>query len=122
MILTLDLQDGTPQAAFLAFYFTESTASCDPDDIRIIDIHINGQIMKTVSLDLAKCTVITLYPISVVGPTINITLGPNQKSTLPPLIGAMEAFTRKDVQETSGSGGGGGGGRHWIISSLYIAF
>ncbi|KAJ0101822.1 hypothetical protein Patl1_06224 [Pistacia atlantica] len=94
--LSVDLppNQATPQTAYFVFYFTEVVKRTASNDRRIVDIYINGMKMDTVEAEVNKCKVVTLYPVTVVGPTINITLRPASFSTLPPMISAMEVFTR----------------------------
>lgn len=100
--LSVDLSQTIPQSAFFVLYFTETTSLPKPGDSRIIQIYINGGEMKsTVTLEFNKCKVITLYPVIVVGPTINVTLSSASGSTLPPIISAMEVFRRVDHEKSS---------------------
>lgn len=100
--LSVDLLQTIPQSAYLVLYFTETTSLPKPGDTRIIQIYVNGGEMKSaVTLEFNKCKVITLYPVIVVGPTINVTLSSASGSTLPPIISAMEVFTRVDHEKSS---------------------
>ncbi|CAK7325591.1 unnamed protein product [Dovyalis caffra] len=96
--LTFELPTTTPQSAHFVFYFTELANRPMLNDTRIIDININGQMMQTVETEVNKCKVVTLYPVVVSGPTINITVAANKSSTLPPIIAAMEVFTKNDLE------------------------
>ncbi|PQP97292.1 putative LRR receptor-like serine/threonine-protein kinase MEE39 [Prunus yedoensis var. nudiflora] len=84
--LSIDLPQTTPQSAYLVLYFTET-------------IYINGQMKSTVTTENIECKVITIYPVTVVGPTINVTLASANGSTLPPIISAMEVFTRIEANK-----------------------
>lgn len=100
--LTVDLPTATPQSAHFAFYFTELASRPLLNDTRIIDINIDGQMMQTVEAELNKYKVVTLYPVIVSGPTINITLAANESSTLPQMITAVEVFTENDLAPVQG--------------------
>ncbi|ONI24129.1 hypothetical protein PRUPE_2G225100 [Prunus persica] len=97
--LSIDLPQTTPQLAYLVLYFTETVTLPKPNDSRIIQIYINGQMKSTVTSEYNKCKVITVYPVTVVGPTINVTLASANGSTLPPIISAMEVFTRIEANK-----------------------
>ncbi|CAB4301061.1 unnamed protein product [Prunus armeniaca] len=97
--LSIDLPQTTPQSAYLVLYFTETVTLPKPNDSRIIQIYINGQMKSTVTSEYNKCKVITIYPVTVVGPTINVTLASANGSTLPPIISAMEVFTRIEANK-----------------------
>ncbi|XP_061995331.1 probable LRR receptor-like serine/threonine-protein kinase At1g51860 [Rosa rugosa] len=99
--LSVSLSQTTPQSAYFVLYFTETTSLPKPGDTRIIQININGQMKSTVTLEFTKCKVITLYPVIVEGTTINVTLASASSSTLPPIISAMEVFTRVDHEKSS---------------------
>ncbi|KAK3018518.1 hypothetical protein RJ639_003691 [Escallonia herrerae] len=94
IILTVNLSQLAPQPAYFVFYLTESIL-LNPSDTRIVQIMINGRDQKTVAApDAGECRVVTIYPLMVAGPTINVTLAPASGSSLPPLIAAMEiSFT-----------------------------
>lgn len=97
--LSIDLPQTTPQSAYLVLYFTETVTLPKPNDSRIIQIYINGQMKSTVTSEYNKCKVITAYPVTVVGPTINVTLASANGSTLPPIMSAMEVFTRIEANK-----------------------
>lgn len=106
--LSIDLPRGTPQPAYFVFYFTELASRPKLNDTRIVDININGQLMQTMGSEINQCKVVTLYPVIVAGPTINIMLAPNRLSTLPPMISAMEVFKKVEpdpVHETPSNSG-----------------
>ncbi|KAJ0046811.1 hypothetical protein Pint_06177 [Pistacia integerrima] len=88
--LSVDL----PPNQVIVFYFTEVVKRTASNDRRIVDIYMNGMKMDTVEAEVNKYKVVTLYPVTVVGPRINITLRPASFSTLSPMISAMEVFTR----------------------------
>ncbi|CAK9176549.1 unnamed protein product [Ilex paraguariensis] len=97
IILTVDLPQRTPQPAYFVFYFTENIQR-SPNVTRTMLIKINDQNDEIVAApDFGKNKVVTMYPVMVEGPTINITLAPNNGSTLPPLIAGMEVFTRTNA-------------------------
>ncbi|KAK3034457.1 hypothetical protein RJ639_034694 [Escallonia herrerae] len=92
IILTVNLSHLTPRPAYFVFYLTESVL-VNPSDTTIVQIMINGGDQKMVAApDAGKCRVVTIYPLMVAGPTINITLAPVNRSSLPPLIVAIEVF------------------------------
>lgn len=98
IILTVDSPlNWTSQTAYLVLYFTETATRPTIDDTRIMDIEIDGRMMYTVGTEINQCKVVTLYPVPLVGPTINIKLAPSRLSTLPPIITAIEAFTRVNI-------------------------
>ncbi|XP_021662451.2 probable LRR receptor-like serine/threonine-protein kinase MEE39 [Hevea brasiliensis] len=95
IILTVDNPPNwTSRTAYLVLYFTEMATRPTLNDTRIMDIEINRQKMYTVGAEINQCKVVTLYPVPLVGPTINIKLASSRLSTLPPMISAMEVFTR----------------------------
>lgn len=93
IVLTVDLPplDGPHPACFI-FYF------CTPNDtgFRATQIYIDGQMNTAITLPGLASHVVTIYPIDVVGPTINITLAPAPNSTLSTLISGLEVFTKHD--------------------------
>lgn len=96
IILSVDLSQAmTPQSAYIVLYFTEKE-SLGTGDIRIIQVYIDGQMKSTVAFEFLKCKVVTIYPVIARGPTINVTLASDRNSDLPPMISAMEVFTRVD--------------------------
>ncbi|XP_021813820.1 probable LRR receptor-like serine/threonine-protein kinase MEE39 [Prunus avium] len=97
--LSIHLPQTTPQSAYIVLYFTETVTIPKPDDTRIIQIYINGQMKSTVTTENIECKVMTIYPVTVVGPTINVTLASAKGSTLPPIISAMEVFTRIEANK-----------------------
>lgn len=107
IILTVDLPQSSshPQSAYFVLYFTEKFTVFG-NTSRTMDILIDGQKVSTVTTDPARCTVITLYPVYVTGSTVNVTLAAANSTGLPPLINAMEVFSKV---ATDGNGGVGGG-------------
>lgn len=95
IVLTVDLPplDGPRPACFI-FYFSTPN---DTTGFRATQIYINGQMNTTITLPGLSSHVVTIYPIDVVGPTINITLAPTPNSTLSTLISGMEVFTKYDL-------------------------
>ncbi|KAK9282761.1 hypothetical protein L1049_010982 [Liquidambar formosana] len=118
IILTVNLSQETPQTAYFVFYITKSTIQNNRDDIRTVEIYIDGHKTKTVTTKFSKCNVVTIYPINVLGPTINVTLAPTSNSTLPPLISAMEIFSRGDLDPAHETGSSCGTHEH--LFSMYI--
>lgn len=103
IILTVDLPQVAPQPAYFVFYITE-TFPKNLSEIRTVTIEINGQDEGTVETpDVGKSTVVTKYPVIVAGPTVNITLTRGNGSNLPPIIAAMEVFTKLDINHTTTS-------------------
>lgn len=96
IILTVDL-DGPHPACFI-FYF------CSPDDdvgVRATQIYINGQMQSTITIMPSTTHVVTIYPVDVVGPSVNVTLAPEPDSTLSTLLSGMEVFTRHNVTDST---------------------
>ncbi|CAI0411548.1 unnamed protein product [Linum tenue] len=126
IFLTVDLPKGDSgqQTAYLVFYFTELFARPKLEDTRIMDIYIDGKMMTSVEAELTKCKVTTLYPITVSpANSINITLAKSNSSTLPPMVSAMEVFTRID----SSAGGDGtkstsDGAQRRLVVASYVVF
>lgn len=58
-------------------------------------IEIDGQDQGTVEApENGETSVITKYPVTVSGPSINITWTRGNESSLPPMIAGMEIFTK----------------------------
>ncbi|XP_022942697.1 probable leucine-rich repeat receptor-like protein kinase At2g28990 [Cucurbita moschata] len=96
IILTVDFSNASSasQSAYFVLYFTEEEALFD-DKNRTIDIFIDGQKLSTITTSVERCTVVTLYPIIVRTPTVNVTLSAaNSSAGSPPLISAMEVFVK----------------------------
>lgn len=74
------------------------------EDNRTINILIDGQNVSTITTSVSKCTVVTLYPVDVRKSMVNVSLVAANSSGLPPLISAMEVFTK--VIPIGGAGGG----------------
>ncbi|KAL6326469.1 hypothetical protein AAG906_008331 [Vitis piasezkii] len=66
-------------------------------DIGTMQIYINGQEKTIITLQGESSKGIAIYPMDVMGSTINITLIPTNQSTLPRMINGMEIFTRHDL-------------------------
>ncbi|CAN1174123.1 Probable LRR receptor-like serine/threonine-protein kinase MEE39 [Linum perenne] len=113
IILTVDLPYEAPQqTAYFVFYFTELLLRPKIDDTRIMDIYVNGKLMTSAAAELALCKVVTLSQITVGPPSINITLAKSNSSTLPPMISAMEVFTKVEFSSAGGGSKSTGGGAH----------
>lgn len=85
--LTIDLPQSTPQSAYIVLYLTNLGET--------LKIEIDSQDQGTVNATgYGVTTVVTRYPVMVIGPTINITLSRADESSLPPIISAMEVFTK----------------------------
>ncbi|KAL6326448.1 hypothetical protein AAG906_008310 [Vitis piasezkii] len=95
--VNLPLQYSTPLPAYFVFYFADLTSTRVRGDIRTMQIYINGQEKTTITLQVESSKGIAIYPMDVMGSTINITLIPTNQSTLPPMINGMEIFTRHDL-------------------------
>ncbi|CAN0909381.1 Leucine-rich repeat receptor-like serine/threonine-protein kinase At2g14510 [Linum grandiflorum] len=122
--LTVDLPPQGPaqQTAFLVLYFTELLLRPKLDDTRVMDIYVDGKLMTSAAAELTKCKVVTLNGITVGPPSVNVTLVKSNSSTLPPMISAMEVFTKV---EFSSSGGGskstdGGARRDLVVVSRVV--
>ncbi|KAM5556217.1 putative LRR receptor-like serine/threonine-protein kinase [Rosa sericea] len=95
--LSVDIsQTPTPQSAYVVLYFAEETF-LEAGDIRIIQIYIDDHMKSTVTLEFNKCKVITIYPVIPVGPRMSVTLASDSGSNLPPMISAMEVFTKSSA-------------------------
>ncbi|XP_038893118.1 uncharacterized protein At1g24485-like [Benincasa hispida] len=123
IILTVDLPQSSsqPQSTYFVFYFTEKLMGFS-NHSRTMNILINGQKMSTVTTDPNKCTVITLYPVSVIGSTVNVTLASASSTDLPPLINAMEVFSRISMGGDSGGIGGSDPTVHFNYMSFVLMF
>lgn len=97
LAVDLPLHYSTPLPAYFAFYFGDLTPTRNWSDIRSMEIYINGQQKSTVSYKGQYTKAEIVYPVDIMGSTINITLVPTNQSTLPPLITGMEIFTRHDL-------------------------
>ena len=95
--VNLPLQYSTPLPAYFVFYFADLASTRVQGDIRTMKIYINGQEKTTITLQVESSKGIAIYPMDVMGSTINITLIPTNQSTLPPMINGMEIFTRHDL-------------------------
>ncbi|KAF5733786.1 LRR receptor-like serine/threonine-protein kinase [Tripterygium wilfordii] len=103
IFLSVDLRDRAQQSGYFVFYFTETGFRPNSSVTRIVDIYINGVMKYTVGIELNKCRVVTVYPVIIAGPTVNITLAQSKLSTLPPIISAMEVFSKVNTNQANGS-------------------
>lgn len=105
IVLSVDLpHQSTPLPAYFVFYLADLSYSSDVNFyLRSIQIYINGQQTSTITISYVSSKVVSVYPMNVVGPTINITLISTNQSTLPPIINGIEIFTRHDLSGQSGS-------------------
>ncbi|KAK9283625.1 hypothetical protein L1049_011875 [Liquidambar formosana] len=113
IILSVDLPQVTPQSAYFVFYLTDVMPRESFGDTRIVDIYINGQKRVTVFSYQFSCYGVTIYPVILVGPTVNVTLAATNESTLPPIVTAMEIFTRADQSPSSND-------THEHLSPMYL--
>ncbi|XP_034704255.1 uncharacterized protein At1g24485-like [Vitis riparia] len=102
IILTIDLPplDG-PHPAYFIFYFSNPAPQSPVSGIigtRATHIYINGQLKSNITFEWGKSRVVTIDPVDVMGPTINITLAPDPDSNLPTMISGLEVFTRHYVK------------------------
>lgn len=105
--LTVDLPQSTPQSAYFVFYIIELIEK-DSKERRTMKLEIDGQDQGTVEAPSnGETTVITKYPVIVSGPTINVTLTRGHDSSLPPMIAAMEVFTKWDTDTAPSSAAAG---------------
>ncbi|KAK1364850.1 Leucine-rich repeat receptor-like serine/threonine-protein kinase [Heracleum sosnowskyi] len=96
IIMTIDLPQLTPQSAYIVFYLAQLNFR-GLNQNRTVKIEINSQDQGTVEApDYGETTVVTKYPVMVSGPSINITLTRGDEWSLPPMIAAMEVFTKWD--------------------------
>ncbi|XP_074352051.1 putative LRR receptor-like serine/threonine-protein kinase At1g07550 [Apium graveolens] len=96
IILTVDLPQSNSQSAYFVFYITELVEK-NSSESRSMKIEINGQDQGTVEApNNGETSVITKYPVTVSGPSINITFTRSNESSLPPMISGMEVFTKWD--------------------------
>ena len=95
IVLIVDLPplDGPHSACFIFYFYNPN----DTSGVRATQIYINGQMNSTITFEGPTSKVVTIYPIDVVGPTINITLSSDPKSNLSTLISGMEVFTKHDL-------------------------
>ncbi|XP_063948814.1 probable LRR receptor-like serine/threonine-protein kinase At1g07550 [Daucus carota subsp. sativus] len=94
IILTVDLPQRTSQSAYIVFYITELVIK-NSNQTRIMRIEIDGEDQGTLEApSVGETSVVTKYPVAVSGPSINITLMRTKESSLPPMIAAMEVFTK----------------------------
>ncbi|WOG96213.1 hypothetical protein DCAR_0415546 [Daucus carota subsp. sativus] len=97
IILTVDLPQSAPQTAYFVFYVTELKEKSSIER-RAMKLEIAGKYQGTVEApSKGETAVITKYPVTVSGPTINIRLTRDKNSTLPPMIAGMEVFTKWDT-------------------------
>ena len=102
--LTVDIpSQSTPLPAYFVFYLADLSYHSNGSDIRAMQIYINGLEVSTITVDFYSSKAVTVYPLDVMGPTINITLVATDESNLPPNINGMEIFTRHDLVGQSGS-------------------
>ncbi|CAK9315158.1 unnamed protein product [Citrullus colocynthis] len=96
IILTVDFPKSSSQSqsAYFVLYFTEVEDIFNENN-RTIDIFINSVLMSTITTSIRRCTVVTLFPVDVNASTANVTLAAaNSSAGFPPLISAMEVFTK----------------------------
>lgn len=105
IILSVDLpHQSTPLPAYFVFYLADLSYPGDANLYpRIMQIYINGQKTSTVTISYVSSKVVSVYPMNVMGPTINITLVSTNQSMLPPIINGIEIFTRHDLSGQPGS-------------------
>ncbi|WOG96216.1 hypothetical protein DCAR_0415549 [Daucus carota subsp. sativus] len=95
IFLTVELPEHQ-QSAYFVFYITELDYKSQ-SETRFINIQIDGQDQGTVEAPSAgESMVITMYPVIVSGPILSIILTRGEGSTLPPVLAAMEVFTKFD--------------------------
>lgn len=100
IILTVDLppMDGPLPAAFI-FYFSNPAPELryfsfsGIHGTRVTQIYINGDLKSNITFEWGTSQVVTIYPVDVMGPTINITLAPGPQSNLSTMISGLEVFT-----------------------------
>ncbi|KAK1396342.1 hypothetical protein POM88_006205 [Heracleum sosnowskyi] len=96
--LTINRRQSTPQSAYIVLYFTDLGDPFNSRQTTTLKIEINSQDQGIVNATgYGETTVITKYPVMVSGPTINITLSRADELSLPPMIAAMEVFTKWDA-------------------------
>ncbi|XP_034704256.1 uncharacterized protein At1g24485-like [Vitis riparia] len=96
LIVDLPPLDG-PHPAYFIFYFSNPAPQSQLSGIigtRATQIYINGQLKSNITFEWGKSRVVTIDPVDVMGPTINITLAPDPDSNLPTMISGLEVFTR----------------------------
>ncbi|WOH02530.1 hypothetical protein DCAR_0521919 [Daucus carota subsp. sativus] len=96
--LIVNLPQSTQQSAYIVLYLTNLGNPFDSNQTTTLKFEINSQDQGTVnSTGNGKTTVVAKYPVTVSGPTINITLSLADEFSLPPMISAMEVFTKWDT-------------------------
>ena len=96
LIVDLPPLDG-PHSAYFIFYFSNPAPQSQLSGIigtRATQIYINGQLKSNITFEWGKSRVVTIYPVDVMGPTIDITLAPDPDSNLPTMISGLEVFTK----------------------------
>ncbi|KAL1819302.1 hypothetical protein ACET3Z_014171 [Daucus carota] len=95
IFLTVELPEHQ-QSAYFVFYITELDYKSQ-SETRTIRIQIDGQDQGTVEApSTGESKVVTMYPVIVSGPILSIILTRGEGSTLPPVLAAMEVFTKLD--------------------------
>ncbi|KAA0062208.1 leucine-rich repeat receptor-like serine/threonine-protein kinase [Cucumis melo var. makuwa] len=120
IILTVDFpkSSSSSQSAYFVLYFTE-VADIFGQNNRTIDIFIDSVLMSTITTTVRNCTVVTLFPVDIKGSRANVTLAAaNSPTNLPPLISAMEVFTK--VIATGGVAGSNGPSQFTFLSSVLM--
>ncbi|XP_074366181.1 leucine-rich repeat receptor-like serine/threonine-protein kinase At2g14510 [Apium graveolens] len=100
---TIDLPQLASQSAYIVLYITKQQEnSINPNQTASVKIEIDSQDQGTVHTSgYGETTVVTKYPVMVSGPTMNMTLSRADESSLPPMIAAMEVFTKWDSDKSS---------------------
>ncbi|KAA0062206.1 putative LRR receptor-like serine/threonine-protein kinase [Cucumis melo var. makuwa] len=105
IILTVDFSKSSSspsQLAYFVLYFTE-VLNFTSEDNRTMNIFIDSVLMSTITTSIHKCTVVTLFPVHVKASTANVTLAAaNSSVPFPPLITAMEVFTKVNATNVTG--------------------
>ncbi|XP_051139670.1 receptor-like protein kinase At5g59670 [Andrographis paniculata] len=89
----------TAMTVYVVLYFYQGLNSAEVrEPMRIMDIYIDGWLMGSVGLEEHDAgEVVTLYPVTVSGGTMNLTISPGEKTALPPLLNGMEVFLAMEM-------------------------
>ena len=100
--LQINFHEKSQLSAYFILYF--SNIPHDPwntSETRKVAIYIDGQEKnvtdKIPNFSEIYCLVVSIYPVNVTGGTANVTISAAQGATLPPILNAMEVFSKYDV-------------------------
>lgn len=101
--LPLNFSSQTLLQAYIVLYFMDPIFSQLPSKTCNVEIYIDGIKMATTYIPNGfpgdEYSVVSLFPVAVVGGSANLTISPLEGSTLAPILNAMEVYSASDVSK-----------------------